>query len=199
MGYSIDLVVEGRGNQRLAIECDGDKYHGPERWADDMARQRVLERVGWRFWRCWSSSFTIDPDGCMAELFGLLDRLGIHPAASETREERHTEHRTATARQIDAAVVSERMSTAAQRHGIEVGDRVIVRYFDDNKVVSFVLSNDRDDPVNGYVSASSPLGSQLLGSYEEDEVEFVANGITKRVLVVRTEREQAAAPLAKSA
>ncbi len=193
MGYRIDLVVEGRGDQRLAIECDGDKYHGPERWADDMARQRVLERVGWRFWRCWSSSFTIDPDGCMAELIGLLDRLGIHPAASETREGGYTEHRTAKTRKPDATVVSERLSTAAQRHGIEVGDRVIVRYLDDNKVMSFVLSSDRDDPVNGYIGASSPLGSQLLGSYEEDEVEFVANGITRRVLVVRTEREQTAA------
>ena len=46
LGYRIDLVVEGAGDRRLAVECDGDKYHGPERWADDMRRQRVLERVG---------------------------------------------------------------------------------------------------------------------------------------------------------
>ena len=97
MGYSIDMVVEGRGDQRLAIECDGDKYHGAERWADDMTRQRVLERVGWWFWRCWSSSYTIDPEGCMADLFATLDRLGIHPGISEVREERYTEHRVATA------------------------------------------------------------------------------------------------------
>ncbi|MGH7077268.1 MAG: AAA domain-containing protein, partial [Acetobacteraceae bacterium] len=51
--YSIDLVVEGSDDRRLAIELDGDKYHGPERWAEDLARQRVMERVGWRFWRCW--------------------------------------------------------------------------------------------------------------------------------------------------
>jgi very-short-patch-repair endonuclease len=78
MGYSIDMVVEGRGDQRLAIECDGDKYHGPERWADDMTRQRVLERVGWRFWRCWSSSYTIDPEGCMADLFATLRQSGTY-------------------------------------------------------------------------------------------------------------------------
>src|SRR3981081_454577 len=58
-------ALHSLGDRRLAVECDGDQYHGPERWADDMARQRVLERVGWRFWRCWASSFTIDPDGCM--------------------------------------------------------------------------------------------------------------------------------------
>ena len=49
--YSIDLVVEGRDDRRIAIELDGDQYHGPERWADDLTRQRVMERVGWRFWR----------------------------------------------------------------------------------------------------------------------------------------------------
>src|ERR1700730_615530 len=81
IGYRIDIVVEGDGDRRLAIECDGGRYHGPERWADDMRRQRVLERVGWRFWRCSASSFTIDPDGCMANLFATLDRLGIHPSA----------------------------------------------------------------------------------------------------------------------
>jgi very-short-patch-repair endonuclease len=48
-GFSIDMVVEGDGGRRLAIECDGDQYHGPDRWADDMNRQRILERMGWTF------------------------------------------------------------------------------------------------------------------------------------------------------
>jgi hypothetical protein len=55
-GFSIDMVVEGEAGRRLAIECDGDLYHGPERWADDMRRQRILERVGWTFWRCFGSN-----------------------------------------------------------------------------------------------------------------------------------------------
>ena len=55
LGYSIDLVVEGANGRLLAIECDGDLYHGPDRWADDMRRQRILERVGWIFWRVFGS------------------------------------------------------------------------------------------------------------------------------------------------
>src|SRR5918995_6348634 len=82
-GYRIDLVVEGGDGRRLAVECDGDRHHGPERWADDMRRQRVLERVGWRFGRVWASSFTLDPDGCMADLFATLERMGIEPAGPE--------------------------------------------------------------------------------------------------------------------
>jgi len=33
--YSIDFVVEGAGARRLAVEFDGDRYHGPDRWAQD--------------------------------------------------------------------------------------------------------------------------------------------------------------------
>ena len=77
--YSIDLVVEGLDDRRLAIELDGDQYHGPERWTDDLARQRVMERVGWRFWRCWGSSFRLDPDACIDDLVRGLNALEITP------------------------------------------------------------------------------------------------------------------------
>ncbi|MEM9670701.1 MAG: AAA domain-containing protein [Pseudomonadota bacterium] len=44
--FSIDLVVEGTNDKRLAIELDGDAYHGPDVWDRDMARQASLERAG---------------------------------------------------------------------------------------------------------------------------------------------------------
>jgi very-short-patch-repair endonuclease len=66
--YSIDLVIEGEEDRRLAIECDGDKYHGPEKWSADMARQRVLERAGWNFWRCFASSFTLNREASAKRL-----------------------------------------------------------------------------------------------------------------------------------
>ncbi len=59
--YSIDLVVEGEQDRRLAIELDGDKYHTPEKWMDDWKRQRTMERVGWKFWRCWGVKLYIRP------------------------------------------------------------------------------------------------------------------------------------------
>jgi very-short-patch-repair endonuclease len=55
-GRRIDLVVEGHQGRRLAIECDGDRYHTPDVWMEDLHRQRVLERAGWTFWRCWGST-----------------------------------------------------------------------------------------------------------------------------------------------
>src|SRR5262249_26371638 len=43
--YRIDLVVTGR-DRKLAVECDGDAWHGAEEYAHDMGRQRDLERCG---------------------------------------------------------------------------------------------------------------------------------------------------------
>ena len=82
-GYRIDFVVEGNEGRRLAIECDGDRYHGPDKWADDMNRQRVLERAGWTFWRCFASDFVRRRDEVIADLVQTLEREGIEPIGSE--------------------------------------------------------------------------------------------------------------------
>lgn len=92
--YRIDLVVEGQNDRRLAIECDGDKYHGPGHWINDMRRQRVLERAGWSFWRCFASSFTMHKKSCMQDLVATLQRIGIQPGVvSGTKLGHYTEHR----------------------------------------------------------------------------------------------------------
>ena len=76
--YRIDLVVEGLKG-RLAVECDGDEWHGPDRYEADMARQRDLERCGWVFWRVRGSDFYRDATNALAELWETLERLKISP------------------------------------------------------------------------------------------------------------------------
>ena len=77
--YRIDMVVEGADDTRLAIELDGDEYHGPDRWPHDMARQRVLERAGWIFWRCFASTWSLRKDEVLAELISQLTAMGVEP------------------------------------------------------------------------------------------------------------------------
>ena len=74
--YRIDLVVEGMQG-RLAVECDGDEWHGPDRYEQDQARQRDLERAGWQFVRVRGSDFYRDRELAMRSLWEELDRLGI--------------------------------------------------------------------------------------------------------------------------
>lgn len=76
--YRIDIVVEG-GGKRLAIECDGDRWHPPEKLTEDMERQAVLERLGWRFVRLRGSEYFRNPDQAMARVFARLESLGILP------------------------------------------------------------------------------------------------------------------------
>jgi very-short-patch-repair endonuclease len=82
--YRIDTVVEGI-HSRLAIECDGDQWHGVDRWEADLERQQVLERAGWKFWRIRASVFYRDKDKAMQSLWEMLDSMEIYPAGQEAQ------------------------------------------------------------------------------------------------------------------
>jgi very-short-patch-repair endonuclease len=81
--FRIDLVVEGDG-RRLAIECDGDRYHPLEKLPEDMDRQSILERMGWIFTRIRGTEFLRNPDRAMKQVFERLQLLEISPAKSKT-------------------------------------------------------------------------------------------------------------------
>lgn len=56
--YRLDIVVKERGRNILAIECDGAAYHSSlVARTRDRARQRVLEKIGWRIHRVWSTNW----------------------------------------------------------------------------------------------------------------------------------------------
>lgn len=79
--FRIDMVVEGAG-KRLAVECDGDRYHPMEKLAEDMERQSILERLGWQFVRIRGSAFFRNPELAMRPVFARLGELQIPPEAS---------------------------------------------------------------------------------------------------------------------
>ena len=66
-GYFIDLAVrdpDKPGSFILAIECDGASYHSSNSARDrDRLRQSVLEGMGWRVHRVWSTDWFRNPQG----------------------------------------------------------------------------------------------------------------------------------------
>jgi very-short-patch-repair endonuclease len=64
-GYFIDIGVKDPdypGRYVLAIECDGASYHSSRSARDrDRLRQEVLESLGWRFHRIWSTDWFRNP------------------------------------------------------------------------------------------------------------------------------------------
>jgi len=76
-GYRIDLVVQGE-KAKLAIECDGDKYHNRiDKWQEDTERQEVLERAGWTFWRITGSAFYRHREKALDSLWSKLSEMNI--------------------------------------------------------------------------------------------------------------------------
>ncbi len=59
-GFRIDIGLKkpDTSDYVLAIECDGATYHSSKNARDrDRLRQEVLERMGWRFYRIWSTDW----------------------------------------------------------------------------------------------------------------------------------------------
>ncbi len=75
--YRIDLaVVDPRapGRYLLAIECDGASYHSAATARDrDKLRQMVLERLGWKVHRIWSTEWWNSPQREQARLLAALE------------------------------------------------------------------------------------------------------------------------------
>ena len=86
--YRVDMLVGADGSQ-LVVECDGDRYHPPEKIPDDMRRQAVLERAGWRFVRLRGTRFYRDPGGSTEWLVQALERLGVRPDGGEAPSRPH--------------------------------------------------------------------------------------------------------------
>ncbi|MCF0260762.1 MAG: DUF559 domain-containing protein, partial [Erysipelotrichaceae bacterium] len=79
--YRIDMVVQD-GDRKAAIECDGEKWHSSEaQIKNDMERQTILERLGWRFIRIRGSEYYRNPEKTMDRVFQELENLNIHPVS----------------------------------------------------------------------------------------------------------------------
>jgi very-short-patch-repair endonuclease len=82
--YRLDMVAVC-GKKKVAIECDGERYHsGEAKIREDMERQTILERNGWRFIRIRGSEYYRDCDMTMNRVIEELSTYGIEP--EESRE-----------------------------------------------------------------------------------------------------------------
>ncbi|MBF2735522.1 MAG: hypothetical protein ISN26_05540, partial [Betaproteobacteria bacterium AqS2] len=77
--FRVDLGVvdpDRPGVYLAGVECDGATYHGSPAARDrDRIRQQVLEGLGWRFVRIWSTDYFRDPERTMQEVDARLREL----------------------------------------------------------------------------------------------------------------------------
>jgi very-short-patch-repair endonuclease len=77
-GFRIDLAVVGPlapGRYLLGVECDGATYHSSATARDrDRLRQEVLEGLGWRICRIWSTDWLRDREGQVQRVLSALEK-----------------------------------------------------------------------------------------------------------------------------
>ncbi|QDU93735.1 AAA domain-containing protein [Lignipirellula cremea] len=200
--FRIDLVVEGENDRRLAIELDGDTRQTADAWLEDWNRQKVLERAGWRFWRCWAASYALDPKACLADLTRTLAAAEIRPLGAASAPRAYTEHRVLLPEmparegakrdpaepERDEEQPTPGLPTPPQR-SVQIGDRVVVSFEDDPaRHYTLLLTADIFDQLGGLVSAGDPSGAGLLAAEVDDQVELTWNGETRKATILQIEQ-----------
>jgi len=84
-GYRVDLAIVDAaqpGRYLLGIECDGATYHRSRSARDrDRLRQQVLENLGWRIHRIWSTDWFLNPHRCLQALVGAVEQARVQAEA----------------------------------------------------------------------------------------------------------------------
>jgi very-short-patch-repair endonuclease len=90
-GFFIDLAVKHPakgGTYLLGIECDGASYHSGRSARDrDRLRQEILEKLGWKIHRVWSTDWFKSRENEIKRLVGRIESLlQADPAYREMQE-----------------------------------------------------------------------------------------------------------------
>ncbi len=155
MGYRIDLVVVGAKGS-LAVECDGDYWHGPDQYLADLARERDLRRNDWEFFRIRESAFYVDAPAVLSQLWATLDELEIRPAGWSDDPEDGTDD------EVEAVMRAVRDVTDAQSSAVLVGPPI------EMAPAAPLRVNDVDDIARAVTGVPSPTPSdpQVIGPHE---------------------------------
>ena len=82
-GFRVDLAIvdpEAPGSYLLGIECDGHKYHTcPVARDRDRLRQQILEGLGWRIHRVWSTDWYRNRAECERQILAAVERAKAEP------------------------------------------------------------------------------------------------------------------------
>lgn len=84
--YTIDIAVEHpkkRGHYIAGIECDGNSYYMARTVRDrEHLRTAVLEQMGWKMYRVWSTEWIRNPEAEEERLISFVQNALIHHGES---------------------------------------------------------------------------------------------------------------------
>jgi len=84
--YRIDMIIHD-GNKRVALECDGERFHGEDQVENDLMRQIQLERLGWSFIRLRGSMYYSNKEKGINYVVEKLNNMKIYPSTEILNEQ----------------------------------------------------------------------------------------------------------------
>ena len=202
-GYFVDIGVrhpEWPHGFILGVECDGATYHSAKSARDrDRLRQEILEGLGWKLHRIWSTDWFNNPrqeaERLRQVIIERLAELKLHehdfqgpkntprPSPIKVEEQLADEDPRSVDQEI-APLQVQPEPRAIDAHRVEVGDTVRFRYLtDDKKTIKVTISKAQSDTSRGIIHYRTPVASALLGGEEGDEVEVLVGSYIRPALI----------------
>jgi very-short-patch-repair endonuclease len=92
-GFYLDMAIvdpENPGRYLLGIECDGRAYHSARSARDrDRLRQQVLEAIGWRIHRIWSTDWFKNPEQELKRVVEAIEKSKLAIDLDDEIEEQY--------------------------------------------------------------------------------------------------------------
>ena len=144
--YRIDMVVVLSDGTKIAVECDGDKWHGPEQYENDMMRQKVLERVGWPFFRVRGYEYYTNRKKALEPLWEMITKFkelalnNNEDISSKNNNEINTLDFKKTSLEPSSRNIIKDEQATIEKISIE---NKIIRYFNLYKSGTYVLTKNK--------------------------------------------------------
>ncbi|NRP28214.1 ATP-dependent RecD-like DNA helicase [Marinobacterium sp. xm-d-420] len=110
--FKVDLGIihpDHPGEYLAGVECDGATYHGSPSARDrDRVRQVILENLGWKIVRLWSTDYFQDPDYALKKLHERLEELLASDRQTDDEPNSNNDHSTSSGMDADATISEEK-------------------------------------------------------------------------------------------
>jgi very-short-patch-repair endonuclease len=202
-GYFVDIGIrhpEWPYGFILGVECDGATYHSAKSARDrDRLRQEVLENLGWKLHRIWSTDWFNNPRQEAERLRKVIgERLSLLKLREHEYGQAPNQPMTHVVIKNEPALAADIFEPVSPMHSaspqlltggkaerrVEVGDTVRVRYLtDDKRIIKITISKNQSDPSHGIIHHQTPVAFALLGAEAGDEVEILVGSYIRPAIV----------------
>jgi superfamily I DNA and/or RNA helicase/very-short-patch-repair endonuclease len=194
--YIIDMVMLLPNGTKIAIECDGDRWHGPEQYQNDIMRQKVLERCGWQFFRVRGYEYYTNRIKALEPLWKMIPKIEKkEPITNLVKENapsieiQHEQITNSTNEILPEGEVLEQeiknIKSNMEQSDISTDDsEVLLRYFNLYKSGIYVMSEEEPLEADYVIPINSNYkNGYLLQCYKSGHINkvFISTLLSKRI------------------